>query len=413
MTWHKSKFQGIRYREHKTRKHGVTPDRYYTIFYKLDGKMVQEALGWASEGWEEADKDGTKKKANWTEKRASTVLAELKKNQSTGNGPRTLKEKRAIQRQESELQKAEGITAEEFWNQDYETHLKSRIKEGSWRKEISLFKKWIAPFIGNKALKSITPQDVERIVENMRAKGSSPRTQQYAIGTVFRIWKHAAKRKLVKIGDNPASGIKLEQVNNSRTRVLTPQELRDILDVLEISDPFGYPLVVFCAYTGCRFSEAAKLTWEHFSESQKTALFTDTKNKELREIHLDDSIVNLLVKEGVGKTGQYVFNKKDGTPFIKPPNSFVTAVNNLGLNTDREPRDRVSLHTLRHTAATLAARYGTPVKDMQLIFGWKTPSMVFRYVKGDKETQKSVMKGLAQALSGEDSKIVPIAQSCA
>jgi integrase len=411
MTWHKSKFQGIRYREHKTRKHGVTPDRYYTIFYKLDGKMIQEALGWASEGWEETDKDGTKKKANWTEKRAATVLAELKKNQSTGHGPRTLREKRAIQKKESELQKAEGITTEEFWLQDYETYLKSRIKQGSWRKEISLFKKWIAPFIGNKALKSITPQDVERIVEYMRSKYSSPRTQQYAIGTVFRIWKHAAKRKLVKIGDNPASGIKLEQVNNSRTRVLTPQELRDILELLETCDPSGHPLTVFCAYTGCRFGEAANLTWEHFSEFQKTVLFTDTKNKELREIYLDDYIVKLLMKNGVGRTGEHVFKKKDGTPFIKPPNSFMTAVKNLELNIDRDPRDRVSFHTLRHTAATITARTCSSVKDMQLIFGWKTPSMVFRYVKGDKETQRHAMKGLALSLSGENEKIVPITKS--
>ena len=52
------------------------------------------------------------------------------------------------------------------------------------------------------------------------------------------------------------------------------------------------------------------------------------------------------------------------------------------------------------------------MKDLQLIFGWKTPSMVFRYVKGDKEAQRQAMKGLAQTLSLEDEKIVPIAQTC-
>jgi hypothetical protein len=45
--WIKSKHPGIRYREHDTRRHGVgnKPDRYYTIFYKLEGKMVEEAVG--------------------------------------------------------------------------------------------------------------------------------------------------------------------------------------------------------------------------------------------------------------------------------------------------------------------------------------------------------------------------------
>ena len=86
MGWIKSKFQGVRYREHSTRKHGLLPDRYYTIFYKLDGKMIQEALGWASESWEEQI-NGERKRANWTEKRAAGVLAELQKNQSVGTGP--------------------------------------------------------------------------------------------------------------------------------------------------------------------------------------------------------------------------------------------------------------------------------------------------------------------------------------
>jgi hypothetical protein len=33
--------------------HGGVPDRYYCIFYKLDGKMIEEALGWASQSGEE------------------------------------------------------------------------------------------------------------------------------------------------------------------------------------------------------------------------------------------------------------------------------------------------------------------------------------------------------------------------
>lgn len=79
MKWIKSKFQGVRYREHPSNKHGVKPDRYYTIFYKLSGKMIQEALGWASKSWEEIDQQGNKRCINWTEKRAAAVLAELKK----------------------------------------------------------------------------------------------------------------------------------------------------------------------------------------------------------------------------------------------------------------------------------------------------------------------------------------------
>ncbi len=42
--------QGIRARKHPTRKHGVKPDIYFVLRFTVDGKQVQEALGWASEG---------------------------------------------------------------------------------------------------------------------------------------------------------------------------------------------------------------------------------------------------------------------------------------------------------------------------------------------------------------------------
>ena len=42
---------GIRYRKHATRKHGARLDRYLTLRFSVAGKQVEEALGWASEGW--------------------------------------------------------------------------------------------------------------------------------------------------------------------------------------------------------------------------------------------------------------------------------------------------------------------------------------------------------------------------
>ena len=78
--WLKTKYTGVRYREHETRRHGLKPDRYFTIRYKLNGKDKEEALGWASEGW--------------TEIKAFQTLCELKEAKKTGHGCLTLKEAR-------------------------------------------------------------------------------------------------------------------------------------------------------------------------------------------------------------------------------------------------------------------------------------------------------------------------------
>lgn len=42
--------EGIRVREHPTRRHGIKPDAYFVIRYQIDGKRQEEALGWASQG---------------------------------------------------------------------------------------------------------------------------------------------------------------------------------------------------------------------------------------------------------------------------------------------------------------------------------------------------------------------------
>ena len=49
--WIGTKYPGIRYYEHPTRKHGIKRDRYYAIRYQKDGKRVEEGLGFTSEGW--------------------------------------------------------------------------------------------------------------------------------------------------------------------------------------------------------------------------------------------------------------------------------------------------------------------------------------------------------------------------
>ena len=65
--------------------------------------------------------------------------------------------------------------------------------------------------------------------------------------------------------------------------------------------------------------------------------------------------------------------KKMDRSLIEPPKSFKAAVDKLGFNKDRGPRDRITFHSLRHTAATFAARNHIDVKDMQLSLWLENP----------------------------------------
>ena len=408
MKWLKTSTPGIRYREHATRKHGVMPDRYYAIYYKVKGNRHDEPIGWSSQGW--------------TLKKAAGLLAELKRNHASGKGPQTLAEMRQLEqvkREQAERERAveamESVSVKEFWETDYINVLKGRCKKSSWEKEVQHYNLRILPELGDRPLKSITGADVERIIDKMKVDGFSPRTIQYFAGTVFRLWKHAAKRKIVKAGDNPAAGIEKPKVANARLRVLTPAELGKILEYLSVSNPRARDITAFCAFMGCRLSEAAKLTWEFVDLGRASVLFPETKNRDSREVFLVPELVDMLSSLGPGRAGEHVFLRENGRPFLREsdpdkaetPQAFATAVKNLGLNEGRGPRDRVTFHSLRHTAATFTARRGTPVKDLQLLFGWKTPSMVFRYVKGNQDEQRRAMEGLASALQEKEAEVIP------
>ena len=80
MKKYKTTYPGVRYSEHPERKHNGHPDKCFFIRYRIEGKLKEEAVGWSHESINAI--------------RASHILAELKTNQRTGVGERTLEEKR-------------------------------------------------------------------------------------------------------------------------------------------------------------------------------------------------------------------------------------------------------------------------------------------------------------------------------
>ena len=93
--WQQTSFPGVRFYEHPTRKHGVSPDKNFFIRYKFQGKRHEEPIGWTSE--------------SWTARKAANELAELKKNHTTGEGPVSLAEKRELEKERRDKVKAEQL----------------------------------------------------------------------------------------------------------------------------------------------------------------------------------------------------------------------------------------------------------------------------------------------------------------
>ena len=81
MQWQKSTYPGVRYREHPSRKlRSGQADSYFAIRYRQAGKSMEEALGWASEGW--------------NAEKAHGVLTRIKENVRNGLGPQSFADMR-------------------------------------------------------------------------------------------------------------------------------------------------------------------------------------------------------------------------------------------------------------------------------------------------------------------------------
>jgi len=384
-------YPGLRYREHSERRHGISKDRYYTLTYKVKGKTVTEACGWASDGW--------------TPSKCHKLLRGLKENAKTGQGPSTLKEQRAKSERAKAAEKAKLVTLDQLWPQ-YLKFASGRKKQSTWEKEESHYRLWLSPNLGGVPVRLIGMNEWDDLVCLLDKEKKSPRTKEYITGTLRRILKYAYERQIVD--EPPPSGKRIGVVgpgnSNRRLRVIRPDEAEIILAALEKKDLNAWRITKFAFLTGCRASEAFKLRWRDVDYISGKFTFSETKNKDARHLPVTDTIKHLLGEEGDPE--DYVFTSKTGIAFYEPPRSFRAVVDiDLKLNEGRAKRDRLTFHSIRHTVATtLANRLN--LRDLMDTMGWRTVQMAMRYVKGSEEAQSKALASLESGLTKTKGKIV-------
>lgn len=390
MKWITSSYPGVRYRKHPTRKNGVKFDRYFVIRYQKDGKRIEEALGWATDGW--------------TEEKAGIELGKLKEAARLGDGAASLKEKRAIEkaRKEEELLKAEAekranVSFGDYFESTYFPDAKLNKKKGSYDAERFLFDGWIEPVIGALPFSKILPLNIRAIRKKMTDAGKSTATIKYAYAVISQVWNHARSDGFVNrdcpIKDKTA---KLEKLNNSRTRFLTHEEADCLLADLQISSPKLHDMALLSLHCGLRAGEIFNLTWDCLDFTQESILLKDTKAKDSRYAYMTSAVKEMFMRRK--KRGSYVFLTGSDSPTVKTlkkwknseeptpkkitgvSNAFDKAIQRLGFNAGvKDRRDRVVFHSLRHTFASWHVMNGTDLYVIKELLGHSTITMTERY----------------------------------
>jgi integrase len=171
-----------------------------------------------------------------------------------------------------------------------------------------------------------------------------------------------------KLAVSPARGIKRLKVDNTRTRILTEDEQRRLL---EAAPTKLRAIVLLALITGARIGELLALRWEDVTEDALT--FLETKNGKARRIPLSPAIDALLAS--LARQHAYVFtNVRTGDRYQSVRKVFERACERAGIRTGD-----VTLHTLRHTALSRMIAEGHDDYTVMAVSGHSSTRMLARY----------------------------------
>ncbi len=399
LKWHTAA-PGVRYREHDTRKHGVKPDRYYAIRYRVDSNRVEEGLGWASQGW--------------TLEEAREKLVELRKANRTGEGERTLAEvrvKKNAERQAAEearlLAERTAMTVGQFWQERYWPAQDYKSK-GSRVTEKGLWRIWIAPATADKPLAQLSAFDIERVKSAMLKAGRAAASVKYALAVVGQIWTLAVRDGFAS-GPCPAKLVTLPKKDNRRQRYLSAEESHLLLAELKKRTPTSHDMALCALDMGLRFGEIAGLTWQDCDLERKQVLIRDPKARTNRVAFLTARTLRMLKRRKAEATGQLVFPGRGGVLMDRISHVFRHVADDLFNQGVNDPRQRVCFHTLRHTFASWLVEAGTSLYAVKELMGHADFDMTQRYSHLSPEGLRAAIGVLEQhAKPVEPGKVVAL-----
>ncbi|MCF8549430.1 MAG: site-specific integrase [Pontimonas sp.] len=257
---------------------------------------------------------------------------------------------------------------------------KRKASERTLRDYDSLLATHILPEFGPKQLSSITEDDINKWVTDKLQSGVSPDRVTKSVALFKQILKFASRRGYV--GRNPLTEIELPRVVKKEQVALDVKQLNSLA---QECGEHGF-LIHALGLMGMRIGEALALHVEDVNVDQWKLTIKRTwtidgkgqriegppKNRKPRVIPIPSNLRPGFLDATKGKApGDYVFESKRGMALNDGSfrrHTFMPAVRKLGLQ-------GVTIHSLRHTCASLLASRNTPIPTLSNILGHATATL--------------------------------------
>lgn len=221
--------------------------------------------------------------------------------------------------------------------------------------------------------------------------GLSPNSVRKHHDLLSSALKLAVRQDLLAV--NPIGKVEPPKKLATGIRFYSPDELRQLLQL--VSGTSLEVLVKLAGYLSLRREEILGLTWANVDFGQalvhirqartaagSTIVEKDTKTlSSNRTLHMPDDVVQALLREQTRQQEyraylgtayhdtDYVFTREDGRPYR--PN-YVSDLFTKFIRDNQLPY--ITLHSLRHTFATVANSLGVPMFDIGKALGYSTPA---------------------------------------
>jgi site-specific recombinase XerD len=264
--------------------------------------------------------------------------------------------------------------------------------------EIRRWSEWCAGY-GIDPLAATRPV-VEAYLRALEERGDSPRTRARRLSAVSSAYRYA-----VSVGTltaNPAEHVRRPKVDadESPTIGLTETEARAVLTAAEQESPRTHALLALLLGAGLRITEALTARAEQIGVDRGHRFLRVTgKGGKTRRVPLHPWLLHALEVQLAGRTEGLILPTRSGGQWDR--SEAWRAVRRVAAAAGIEAADKVSPHSMRHTAATLLlAQPSMSLARVQDLLGHADPRTTQRYNRRRDQLEGSAGYKLGEILGG-------------
>ena len=272
-------------------------------------------------------------------------------------------------------------TLTEFYEDFYLNFI--TLRKRSYKSDIQLYEMRIKERFGHLQLNKITRHQLVDFHSELKSSGLAGATCDHYLKWLSRAFNVFIDMSDGILKENPASRVKLFNLDNKVEHYLDATELERLIAVLQTSANRTVCLIaMFLLSTGARMNEALTAKWEHINLETRTWIVPalHSKSKKQRSIPLNDSALDIIKRLDTEGEFEYLFvNRVTGLAYSNIHKAWGKLRLQAGL-------PKLRIHDLRHMYASFLVNNGVEIYAISKILGHSTVKVTERYSHLDSRT---------------------------